>query len=100
MVKTKIKAYTKLTVIFLIGDLYGHLATIFTSDCRRSRPLDKIRNFEKKKLLVGCLLDPFGGRGWMLTWGPAREFLIFSDVNCLVGLEGGSTIKKLFFFYF
>ena len=43
---------------FLIGSLQRHLAAIFAGDRRLGRPVDKIRNFEKKNFfLVNCLLD-------------------------------------------
>ena len=41
------------------------------------------------RLLVGCLVDPFGGRGRTSGGNSLKEFSICSDIDCLVGLEGG-----------
>ena len=77
-----------------IRSLYRHLAAIFTGDRRRGRSLDTIRYFEVKKrlLLLGCLVDIFGGRGRTWARGLLRELIISRDVNCVVGLEGGTLI--------
>ena len=50
--KTKVKADTKLTVVMCcqIFDRKS-VSAIFGNDWRRGRPVDKIRNFEEKKLL-------------------------------------------------
>ena len=54
----------------------AHQAAIFTADRRCCRPVDKIRNFEKNKLLVSCLSGSIG-TGWR-TWARVslREFSI------------------------
>ena len=47
----------------MIGSLKRHLTAIFGGDRRRNKPVDKIRNFEKKKLLVKKLIHCFCGCG-------------------------------------
>ena len=44
------------------------------SECRRGRPIDKIR--KKKKIFVNFLLDSFGSRGRTAARGSLREFFI------------------------
>ena len=51
--KTKIKAYTKLTVVMCCQIFYrksvAPSSAIFGGDQRSNRPVDKIRNLERKK---------------------------------------------------
>ena len=72
LINTKMKADTKMTVI--IRCLQRHLAVISAGVCRRGRPVDKIKNFEDKKLLVNCMLDSFGVRGRTSAHGFLRDF--------------------------
>ena len=59
LVKTKMKAYTKLTIAMCCQIFTRRsLAAISACDRRRGRPLDKIRNL-KEKTFSRMLLDPF-----------------------------------------
>ena len=53
LVKTKMKAYTKLTVVMCCQIVdrksVAPSSAIFGGDRRRGTPVDKIRNFEEKK---------------------------------------------------
>ena len=81
LAQTKIKAYTKLTALMCYQNV----------DRRSIAPssghfLDKIKNFEEKNFKF---IRPLW-RSWPnVRSGLSKEFLISSDVNCLVGFEGG-----------
>ena len=66
LVKIKMKAGTKLTVVIccqiLARKSVRHLATIFGGDRCRGRPVGKIRNFEEKNL-VKELIHPLRSLG-------------------------------------
>ena len=76
------KDYTKLTVVMCcqIFDRKS-LAAIFGGNQRCSSPVDKIRNFDKKNVLVGCLVNMFRGNGRSYVGGYRKEFFMSRDVN-------------------
>ena len=79
----------------MIGSLERHLAAIFGGERRRGRPVDKIKNFEEKKVLVKNYYT-----GSAATYGAPRGRVPHGIFNIywvfgLAGLAGGSTIENL-----
>ena len=79
-VKTKMKAYTKLTVA-MCCQIFARRSVAPSSGDFRRRTLPRLASGQDQGTFSRMLLDPFGGRGGISARSSLRDFSISSDVK-------------------